>query len=110
VQEAASESLVATVGVIQHLQGFPASLIATFQDSAFDAFLSASHVTTILSLSIVVIAALLVGFGLPNIQAPTQGHAPSGPADDPMDALVKEEGAAYAQEAAQEYEQKEKTE
>ncbi|MDO8731844.1 MAG: MFS transporter [Actinomycetota bacterium] len=107
VQEAASESLPATLAVIGHLQGLPASLVTQFQNSAFDAYLSASHITTFLSLTIVVIAALLVGFGLPMITPPTQGAAPVGPPVDPMDELVKEEGAAYAAEAAQEYEQTE---
>ena len=109
VQTAASESLPATMGVIQHLENLPAALISSFQHGAFDAYLSASHVTTILSLTIVIIAALLVGFGLPNVQAPTQHHAPTGPAMDPMDALVKEEGAAYAAEVVDEYESTEKS-
>ncbi len=109
VQAKASESLPATMGVIQHLERMPAALVSAFQHGAFDAYLSASHVTTILSLSIVVIAALLVGFGLPNIQAPTQQHAPTGPPMDPMDALVKEEGAAYATELAEEFEPTEKS-
>ncbi len=109
VQDAASESLPATMKVIDHLQGVPSSLIEKFHLDAFDAYLSASHVTTMISLVIVVIAALLVGFGLPNVQAPTQQHAPTGPVMDPMDALVKEEGAAYAEEAAEEYEKIERT-
>ncbi|MFA7323160.1 MAG: MFS transporter [Candidatus Nanopelagicales bacterium] len=103
VQEAASESLIATVGVLQHAQGLPPTLLEGFRTGAFDAFMSAAHVTTTLSLVIVVLAALLVGFGLPMVTPPSAHEAPAGPALDETDALVKEEGAAYASEAAVEY-------
>ena len=106
-QEAASQSLVATVGVIDHLPAGAAPLLQDFRDGAFNAFVNASHFTTSISLVIVVAAALIVGFGLPLITPPSQHAAPSGPPLDPMDALVKEEGAAYAAEAASEFEQPE---
>jgi len=102
VQEAASESLPATLAVIGHIQGLPAAVVTQLQNSAFEAYLSASHVTTFVSLAIVVIAAALVGFWLPKIAPPTQDAPPSGPAVDSMDALVKEEGALYAVEVAEE--------
>lgn len=102
-QESASESLIATVGVLQHAQGVPSGAIQALQTGAFDSFMSAAHVATTMSLVVVVVAALLVGFGLPLVTPPSAHAAPVGPALDPIDALVKEEGAAYASEAAAEY-------
>ncbi|CAB4627697.1 unannotated protein [freshwater metagenome] len=106
-QEAASQSLVATMGVIDQLPPDAAPLLQSFRDGAFEAYVSASHFTTLISLVIIVTAALIVGFGLPLITPPSQHAAPGGPPLDPMDALVKEEGAAYAAEAGSEFEQPE---
>ncbi|NCY17685.1 MAG: hypothetical protein EBX39_13185, partial [Actinobacteria bacterium] len=38
--------------------------------SAYQVFLSASHLTSLICLGIVTIAAILVGFGLPRIEPP----------------------------------------
>jgi len=111
VKAAASESLIATVNVLQNVPVVPASVVDGLQAKAFEAYVSASHFTTAISLVIVVIAALLVGFGLPMITPPTKHAAPTGPPVDAIDALIKKESAEYAQEAAQEaaqeYESKE---
>ncbi|MGI9137379.1 MAG: MFS transporter, partial [Candidatus Nanopelagicales bacterium] len=102
-QNAASESIVATVGVLNGAvdQGLPAETASTLQSGAFDAFLGASHVTMIISLVIVVTAALLVAFLLPVIHAPQRGDAPptevdKGSADD----RVREEAAEYPEQLA----------
>ena len=104
-QEAASESVVATVGVLNSAveQGMPTATASTLQANAFQAFLSASHVTMIISLTIVVIAALLVAFLLPVIHAPQRGDLPpvdpdSGTTDD----LVRKEEAEYPEQLAEE--------
>jgi hypothetical protein len=103
-QEAASQSLVATVGVIDQLPPDAAPLLESFRDGAFDAFVNASHFTTSISLVIVIAAALIVGFGLPLITPPSQHAVAASPPLDSMDALVKEEGAAYPRQAAGEFE------
>ena len=72
-KEAASESIIATVSVLGQASadGLPASTVATLQAGAFEAFLGATHVTFIISLVVVAIAALVVGFFLPHISPPT---------------------------------------
>jgi hypothetical protein len=95
------------VGVLQNIPAVPTSVVSELQAQAFEAFVSASHFTTTISLVIVVIAALLVGFGLPLITPPSAHRGPTGPPVDPIDALVKEESDAYAQDAAAEYETQE---
>jgi EmrB/QacA subfamily drug resistance transporter len=104
-QETASESVVATVGVLNSAveQGMPTATASALQANAFEAFLGASHVTMIISLTIVVIAALLVAFLLPVIHAPQRGDLPpvdtgAGTADD----LVREEEAEYPEQLAEE--------
>ncbi len=47
--------------------------------SAYQAFLQASHVTSLVSASIVLLAAIIVGFALPHI-APPQAHPSQAPA------------------------------
>ncbi|MFM8155779.1 MAG: MFS transporter [Actinomycetes bacterium] len=104
-QTAASESIVATVGVLSGAvdQGLPAVTAASLQSGAFDAFLSASHVTMIISLVIVVTAALLVAFLLPVIHAPQRGDAPPVDVDEgSADDRVREEAADYPEQLAEE--------
>ena len=121
-KDAMSNSIIATVDVLGKAaeQGLPATVVEATKQTAFDAFLSASHVTTLISAVIVVIAALVVWFLLPPITPPQKGaHAPGGrPAnhgDEPhhvgeahtraeADAQADELEDAYAREAAEEYE------
>ncbi len=96
----ASQSIVATSAILTtaEQQGqAPEALIETVRAGAFEAFLSASHVTMILSAVVVVIAALLVGFLLPVIQPPRKGD--TSPADTwdedaeaTLDAIAQEQG------------------
>jgi DHA2 family multidrug resistance protein-like MFS transporter len=75
-QEAAKQSVVATqevLGLAVHA-GLPAPQAVAMRNASFDAFLSASHVTTALSAVIVLLAAVVVGFLLPKITPPQQ-HA-----------------------------------
>ena len=104
-QETASESVVATVGVLNSAveQGMPAETASSLQANAFEAFLGASHVTMIISLTIVVIAALLVAFLLPVIHAPQRGDLPPIDSDSgTTDELVREEEAEYPEQLAEE--------
>ena len=102
--EAAKQSLVATDVILDSQQGIPAAAVDGLRNGAYDAFLQAAHVTTIISLVVAVIAALIVGFGLPHITPPTrQVEEGKGPAPvDPADELVIREAAAYQKEAAAE--------
>ena len=106
-KDAASESIIATVSVLGQASadGLPASTVATFQAGAFEAFLGATHVTFIISLVVVAIGALIVGFFLPHINPPTAAME-RGVAPKPVDAadeLVQREAASYEDEAATEY-------
>ncbi len=103
---AASDSIVATAAILARAeeQGMPASMVEQLKAGAYDAFLGASHLTTLISLAVVVIAAVVVGFLLPYIEPPTarmeRGEAP--PPADAADALVQREAIAYREELAEE--------
>jgi len=102
-QSSASESVVSTVGVLNAAveQGMPVETASALQASAFDAFLSASHVTMIISLVIVVAAALLVGIFLPVINAPKEGDLPPTEVmKSSADERVREEAAEYPEQFA----------
>jgi MFS transporter, DHA2 family, multidrug resistance protein len=105
-KQAATESVVAADQILDKAlaQGAPAALIEQMRNGAYEAFLSASHVTSWISFVVIVIAALVVGFLLPQITPPERGdRAVGAPPADAADALVKEEMAHYAEEAAEEY-------
>ncbi|MFM9135677.1 MAG: MFS transporter [bacterium] len=99
---AASESIVATDAVLSTMQanGAPADLVSTIRQGAFDAFITASHVTYLISVTLVIVAALVVGFLLPKITPPQKGHPV--PMDSPVDDRVAVEEAAYEQQYAEE--------
>ena len=99
---AAENSIVATDGLLSSLEqsGAPATVIDALRASAFDSFLTSAHVTYILSVTVVVIAALLVGFALPKITPPRKHVAV--PDDSPTDGLVREEEATYPEQLAEE--------
>jgi EmrB/QacA subfamily drug resistance transporter len=88
-QDAAKQSVVATQEVlglaVQH--GLPVPQAAAMRDASYDAFLSASHVTTALSASIVLLAAVVVGFLLPKIAPPKRAHHGASEAPEPAVAL-----------------------
>lgn len=104
-KDAATESIIATVNVLGRAarQGLPTELVAAAQRGAFEAFLTASQVTSYLSLAMAIIAALVVGFMLPRITPPKEGDRAVGAPADPADALVQAEVANYATEAAEEF-------
>jgi hypothetical protein len=56
------------------------------QDGAFNAFLSSSHFTTYLSASVVLVAAVVVGFMLPKITPPTKAAAAPPAVPAPVEA------------------------
>lgn len=104
---AASDSLVATNALLQQAsaQGFPEPLIQALRSGAFEAFLAAAHAATLISLSVIVVAALVVGFGLPRITPPTRRTeaGQDAPPADAADALVQQEAEHYQEQAEQEY-------
>ena len=80
-KDAMSNSIIATVEVLQRAvgQGLPASVAETVKNSAFTAFLDASHVTTLVSAGLALVAVLILWFALPHITPPQKGtHAPAG--------------------------------
>ena len=120
-KDAMSNSLIATVEVLQQAvaKGLPQSVADAARTSSYDAFLSASHITTLVSASLVAVACLVVYFMLPPITPPKKGArahgAPPAPAveghADVLKAHTSEQAAAsadeledsYATEAAEEY-------
>jgi hypothetical protein len=124
-KDAMSNSVVATVGVLEKAvtQGLPAQVAAATKDTAFTAFLDASHVTTLISASLALVACLVVWFMLPPITPPKKGAmAPTRvPTDgeastdqphalvtgahtrDEADLGAVELEDSYAREAAEEY-------
>ncbi|MBU6277866.1 MAG: MFS transporter [Actinomycetales bacterium] len=102
-RDAASESIVATAAVLNKADtmGVPTAVVDQVRNGAFEAFLSASHTATVISLIIVVIAALLVGFGLPSLRPPTKGAAHQ--TADPTERRLEEEAADYTEQASDEY-------
>ncbi len=104
-KQAATESIIAADRILSQAagQGVPAAVIDPLRAGAYEAFLSAAHVTSYISLGVVVIAALVVGFLLPEITPPEKGDLAVGAPKDSADALVREEVAHYREEAAEEY-------
>ncbi len=102
---AAGESIVATQTVLQSAadSGVPASTIEALQEVAFADFLAAAHLTSAISAGIVIVAALIVGFGLPRITPPTAPSAGSvSPAASPIEQRIATETSRYASELAEE--------
>ncbi|MFN8158201.1 MAG: MFS transporter [Candidatus Nanopelagicales bacterium] len=80
-KDAMSNSIIATVEVLQRAvtQGLPSSIADAVKNNAFTAFLDASHVTTLVSAGLALIALLILVLGLPHITPPQKGaHGPQG--------------------------------
>ena len=104
-KQAAAESIVAADAILTQAsaQGVPAAVIDPLRAGAYDAFLSASHVASYISLAVIVIAGLVVFFLLPVITPPERGDLAVGASADATDELVRDEAEHYPAEAAQEY-------
>ena len=106
-KQAAAESVIATVGVLNQAEasGLPATIANSVREAAYADFLAASNVASLISVIIVVIATLVVGFGLPHITPLTKKIAmEEGPAPvDAADNLVQTEAQDYREQAQSEY-------
>jgi DHA2 family multidrug resistance protein-like MFS transporter len=91
LQATASQSIISAASVVDQIQQATGLPIATLQAGAFEAFLSAAHVASAISLGIVIIAALVVGFGLPKITPPSS--RPLAPATGDGQTPIPAEGA-----------------
>ena len=106
-KQAASESVIATMGVLDQAtaNGLPATVVNTVREAAYADFLAASHLTSLISVIVVIVAVLVVGFGLPHITPLTKktevGDSPTPV--DPADALVQTEAKEYREQAQSEY-------
>jgi MFS transporter, DHA2 family, multidrug resistance protein len=91
----ASQSVQLTKGVLEAAKahGAPPSVIAQIQHGAYEAFLTASHMTTLISAIVVLIAAAIVGFLLPTIRppqaAPPAAGAPAAGGQAPLDGTAR---------------------
>ncbi|MFM7599322.1 MAG: MFS transporter [Actinomycetota bacterium] len=99
---AAQESIVATDAVLDAAaaQGAPSGLLDSIRQAAYDAFLTSSHVTYIISMVLVAVAAIVVVTLLPKITPPRK-DVPVPP-DSPVDDRVAIQDAVYPEEAAAE--------
>jgi len=91
LQDTASQSIVGAASVVDQIQEATGLPLATLQAGAFDAFLSAAHTASAISLGMIVVAALVVGFGLPNITPPSS--RPLAPTAGDGQAPIPAEGA-----------------
>jgi MFS transporter, DHA2 family, multidrug resistance protein len=108
-KEVASESIIGTVSVLNQAaeSGLPAATAAQLQSGAFEAFLNASHITSLISTVIVILAFLIVLFGLPKIDPPQKMtiEAPlqePDPAHTDINEVIEAEFSNYETEVAQE--------
>lgn len=104
IKDEASQSIVMTAGLIAKIEPTAPALAEQIREGAYNAFLSSSHVTSWISAGVIVAAAIIVITLLPHISPPQKGDRAVGAKPvDAADALVLNEEASYAQEAAQEY-------
>ncbi len=104
-KQAATESIVAASAVLDQAaaQGVPATVLDPLRQGVYESFLSASHLTSLISAIGIVIAALVVFFLLPKITPPEQRDAVvTEPPADSTDALVHQQVVDYAEEVAAE--------
>jgi len=101
-KEIASESIIGTVSVLNQAveSGLPATTVAQLQSGAFEAFLNASHITSMISTGIVIIAFFVVLFGLPKIDPPKKAkiEPPTqvpDPAHSETNAVIEAEFSNY---------------
>jgi len=80
-REAASQSIIATDAVLKHAlaAGAPVDAVNAARVGAYDAFLSASHLTSWISAGVVLLGAAIVFFLLPKITPPTRGPVAAAP-------------------------------
>ncbi|MHB0928385.1 MAG: MFS transporter [Candidatus Nanopelagicales bacterium] len=103
---AASKSLIATTEVIGQAAsaGMPAAAARTVLDGAYQAFISASHDATYLSLAAVLLALATIVIALPDLRPPTKAaHAPAPSGVEATQERIDRETGAYVSEAAAEY-------
>ena len=124
IPEAARDAASTSVGgaeavfVAAEAAGAPAALVESWRTQAYDAFISASHLTSLVSAIVVIVAAVAVATLLPHISppqpdvaddAPVAAHAPdtvhdiARASDSEAVAAAHELERDYADEAAEEY-------
>jgi EmrB/QacA subfamily drug resistance transporter len=67
----AAESIISTSALLDSSSA-PLAEIAQVRSDIFDAFLDAAHATYVVSFIVIVVSAVIVGFGLPKISNPTK--------------------------------------
>ncbi len=108
-KEIASKSIIGTVSVLNQAaeSGVPATTVDQLRAGAFEAFLNASHITSMISTVIVIIAFLVVLIGLPKIDPP-QKMKIEAPTQVPdlahfdINAVIEAEFSNYETDVAQE--------
>ena len=89
-KDALSSTVAAVPGVLGQAQqnGLPAPAAATIQNNAFDAFIQASHVTTWISVALMLLAAVIVALRLPKSIHHGGAAAPAPAGQSPVPAPV----------------------
>jgi len=94
VPQAAKDALSSTVAAVPQVlgqaqqKGLPAPAAQSIQNSAFDAFIQASHVTTWISVALILLAAGIVALRLPKSIHHGGAAAPVPAGESPVPAPV----------------------
>jgi len=103
----AAESIIGTVRVLDEATELPAQTVELLRSGAFEAFLNASHVTAWISTVVILIAFLVVLFGLPKITPPQKMNPVAvmpepDPAHTDIDDVIEAEFSRYPEDAPRE--------
>jgi len=102
--DGASQSVVAADVILNQAaqQEMPAAMVELLRAGAYESFLSAAHLTSLISALVVAAAALIVLLLLPAITPPERGSGPHPGPEDPTERLIEDEVAHYDEEFAEE--------
>jgi MFS transporter, DHA2 family, multidrug resistance protein len=97
VRDLATNSVGGTVAVLNQLgaNGASADLVAQGKQVAYTSFLDAAHVTSLMSMVLVLVAALVVWFMLPPITPPKQGARPGAGGQAPAEGSTDAEHPTF---------------
>jgi DHA2 family multidrug resistance protein-like MFS transporter len=102
--DGASQSVVAADVILDQAaqQGMPAAMVGLLRSGAYESFLSAAHLTSLISALVVAAAALIVLLLLPAITPPERRSGPQPGPQDQTERLIEDEVAHYDGEFAEE--------
>lgn len=102
--DGASQSVVAADVILDSAaaQGMPAGAVDLLRTGVYESFLSASHLTSLISALVVAAAALIVLFLLPTITPPERRLPPTAAPPDSTEGRIADEASHYGEQLAEE--------